>query len=41
MLYKNPGMVPLEGLENLVGQIQELDMDEVRQEIAKQDAEKE
>jgi thioredoxin 1 len=36
LLFQQPGVVPAEGLEDLIRQVRELDMDEVRAEIAKQ-----
>ena len=38
MLYQQPGVLPENALTQLVTQIKELDMDAIRQEIAKQDA---
>lgn len=35
-LHMQPGLLPAEGLEDLLGQIQKLDMDQVRAEILKQ-----
>jgi thioredoxin len=35
LLYLQPGMVPEEGLEELIGKVKELDMDEVRAEVNK------
>lgn len=39
LLYKNPGALPENALEDLIKQVRELDMDEVRKEIAKKEAE--
>ncbi|MBN1543116.1 thioredoxin [candidate division KSB1 bacterium] len=39
MLYKNPGALPENALEDLIKQVRNLDMDEVRKEIAKHEAE--
>lgn len=38
LLYLQPGMVPEEGLDDLVKQVKGLDMDEVRKEIAEHEA---
>jgi thioredoxin 1 len=35
-LFQQPGMIPEEGLKDIIGQVQALDMDEVRKEIEKQ-----
>lgn len=40
MLFSQPGMLPETALEDLIKQVQALDMNEVRAEIAKQDAQK-
>jgi thioredoxin 1 len=37
VLYSRPGALPEDALEDIVRQISELDMDEVRQQIAEQD----
>jgi thioredoxin 1 len=34
LLFSQPGVVPAEGLEDLISQVRELDMDEVHREIA-------
>ncbi|MFC3998275.1 thioredoxin [Nocardiopsis sediminis] len=39
VIYAQPGALPKEGLEDLIRQARELDMDEVRKEIEKQQAE--
>ncbi|MEX1279539.1 MAG: thioredoxin [Acidimicrobiia bacterium] len=39
LLYAQPGALPDSALEDLIGQIRALDMDEVRAEIAKHEAE--
>ncbi|MFC4565107.1 thioredoxin [Nocardiopsis mangrovi] len=39
VIYSQPGALPQEGLEDLIRQARELDMDEVRKEIEKQQAE--
>jgi len=39
MLYQQPGVLPESSLTQLVTQIKELDMDAIREEIAKQDVE--
>lgn len=36
VIFSQPGMVPAEGLKELVAKAQELDMDEVRKQIAEQ-----
>ncbi len=36
MVYKQPGMIPKEGLEDLLKQVSELNMEKVRSEIAEQ-----
>jgi thioredoxin 1 len=41
LLFAQPGMVPAAALEDLIGKVQALDMDEVRRKIAEQDKEKE
>jgi len=38
MIFAQPGMLPAEVLEDLIGKVKALDMDEVRAEIAKQEA---
>ncbi len=38
LLYLQPGMVPAEGLDDLVTQVKALDMEEVKKEIAEQEA---
>jgi thioredoxin 1 len=38
LLYLQPGMVPAEGLDDLVNQVKALDMAEVKKEIAEQEA---
>jgi len=38
MIFAQPGMLPAEVLEDLIGKIKGLDMDEVRAEIVKQEA---
>jgi thioredoxin 1 len=38
LLYLQPGMVPAEGLDDLVTQVKALDMAEVKKEIAEQEA---
>ena len=37
-IYGQPGMLPAEALDELIGKVKELDMDEVRQKIADQEA---
>ena len=37
VVFSEAGVIPAEGLDELVGKIRELDMDEVRAEIARQD----
>jgi len=37
MLFLQPGMVPAEGLDDLVSQTKELDMDEIRKQVAEED----
>ena len=39
ILFMQPGMIPEEGLKDLIRQVRELDMDQVRAEIEKQQAE--
>lgn len=39
LLFNQPGALPGPALEDLIGKVKELDMDEVRAEIAKQNAE--
>jgi thioredoxin 1 len=41
LLFNQPGALPAPALEELIGKVQELDMDEVRAEIAKEQAEAE
>jgi thioredoxin 1 len=41
MLFSQPGMLPEPALEDLIRQVRALDMDDVRAQIAKQDASKE
>ncbi len=36
LVYKQPGMVPKEGLNDIIKQVSELNMDKVRSEIAEQ-----
>ncbi|SFV91129.1 Thiosulfate sulfurtransferase, rhodanese [hydrothermal vent metagenome] len=38
-IFQQPGMLPEEGLKDIIRQVQELDMDKVREEVAKQQAE--
>jgi thioredoxin 1 len=38
LLFKQPGMLPGEVLEDLIGQVKKLDMDEVRAKIAEEEA---
>jgi len=38
VVFSQPGMLPEEGLEDLIRQVVALDMDKVREEIAKQEA---
>jgi thioredoxin 1 len=38
LLFSQPGVVPAEGLEDLLAQVRELDMDEVHREIAEKQA---
>ncbi len=38
-LFQQPGLIPEEGLKDIIRQVKELNMDEVRKEIAKQQAE--
>jgi len=38
LLFNQPGALPAPALEELIGKVQELDMDEVRAEIAKEQA---
>lgn len=38
LLFRQPGMLPEEALQDLVRQVRALDMDEVRKEIAEQEA---
>ena len=37
-LYQNPGALPPEALEQLIGQVREVDMDEVRKKVEEQQA---
>lgn len=37
LLYNQPGMLPEEALEELIGKVKELDMEEVRRTIAEQE----
>jgi thioredoxin 1 len=39
LLFNQPGALPAPALEELIGKVQELDMEEVRAEIAKEQAE--
>ncbi|WP_025274233.1 thioredoxin [Haloglycomyces albus] len=39
LLYSNPGAIPSEALEDLIGQMKALDMDDVRKQIADQEEE--
>jgi thioredoxin 1 len=39
LLYREPGALPEAGLEELIGQVRKLDMDKVREDVAKQQAE--
>ena len=39
VLFMQPGLIPEEGLKDLIRQVKELDMDEVRKEVEKQQAE--
>lgn len=39
LLFNQPGALPAPALEELIGKVQELDMDEVKAEIAKEQAE--
>jgi len=36
VVFMQPGLIPEEGLKDLIKQVQELDMDEVRKEVEKQ-----
>lgn len=38
LLFAQPGMLPAEVLEELIGKVKELDMDEVRRKVAEQEA---
>ncbi|MGH3441805.1 MAG: thioredoxin [Nitriliruptorales bacterium] len=38
VLYHQPGVVPAEGLQDLIGQVRGLDMDDVRRQIAEHEA---
>jgi hypothetical protein len=40
LLFMQPGMLPAEALEELISKVKELDMDEVRAEIASQEKKK-
>lgn len=40
VLYAQPGALPAPALEELIGKVREVDMDEVREAIAKEQAEK-
>ena len=39
VLFMQPGLIPEEGLKDLIRQVKELDMEEVRKEVEKQQAE--
>jgi thioredoxin 1 len=39
MLYNQPGALPGAALEDIIGKVRDLDMDEIRAEIARQQAE--
>lgn len=39
LLYAQPGALPAEALDDIIGQVRDLDMDQVRKEIAAQEAE--
>jgi thioredoxin 1 len=39
VLYAQPGALPAAALEDLIGQVRDVDMDQVRAEVAKQQAE--
>jgi len=39
VLYAQPGALPAAALEGLIGQVRDVDMDQVRAEVAKQQAE--
>ena len=41
MIFKQPGALPESGLEDIIRQVRELDMDKVREEVAAQQAEAE
>ncbi len=41
LVFSQPGALPASALEDLIGQVQELDMDEIRAKIAEQEAESE
>ena len=38
LLFAQPGLVPAAALEDLIGKVQALDMDEIRRKIAEQDS---
>ncbi len=38
-IFQQPGLLPEEGLKDIIRQVQELDMDKVREEVAKQQQE--
>ncbi len=38
LLYSQPGALPRSALDDLIGQVRELDMDDVRRQIAEQEA---
>jgi len=38
-LFQQPGLIPEEGLKDIISQVKALDMEEVKKEIAKQEAE--
>jgi thioredoxin 1 len=40
-LFQQPGLIPEEGLNDIISQVKALDMDEVRKEIEKQQAQAE
>lgn len=39
LLYSQPGALPPAALDDLIGQVEELDMDDVRRQIAEQNSE--
>ena len=41
LIYKEPGALPAPALEELIGKVRELDMDEVRRKVAEAEAEAE